>query len=250
MLAYFDFSGHPSDGEVISIGCWIGTANQWNSFEKKWWKRLRRENVDHFHMNKFENRYPPFQEWDNDRRLSFIQDLLAFINNADILGETHAIVLQDWKTLIEPKFNDPFERKRATYIFLMQTVIWKIAHRVTLKPNETIACVFEEDRFVEEAIGQHFTNLKTDAFLSKCLGTKTFGEKVKFAPLQAADLLAYEGMKHALNQVIEKGVRPVRKPFDILRRRGNTKAAYMDEVSFIKMLNHMTKDGSIAGITF
>lgn len=250
MLAYFDFSGHPNDQKVIAIGGWIGTEKQWASLEQKWWKRLRRENIDHFHMNRFESRYDPFAGWDDNRRLSLISDLLAFINNAEILGDTIAIVVEDWKKLLEDKFNIAFERKRATYVLLMQHILWKFARRVNLKNNDTIACVFEEDAFIEGALGQQFINIKKDQYISTRLGTLRFGDKKKFAPLQAADLLAYEGMKHALNQVVFKGARPIRKPLKNLRKKGNVLASYFDEVSFAKILTDMEQNNAIEGIIF
>ena len=75
-------------------------------------------------------------------RLSLIVDLSAIVTNSINLGVAHSLVVQDWNAVMDQRWEIESERKRATYVLLLQTCLEQIAVRIKLPKGEQIACVF------------------------------------------------------------------------------------------------------------
>src|SRR5271163_4004853 len=83
--AYIDDSGTHDDAEVVSMGAFIASAEDWVGFELDWCAVLDREPVQAFHMSVCEAAKPPF-DWEWARRASLIHDLRHVIIRYKLLG--------------------------------------------------------------------------------------------------------------------------------------------------------------------
>lgn len=217
-IAYFDDSGHPSDSVAMSVGGVIAKASSWEKFEVKWSKRLRRAKKSAFHATDYECRRGEFTDWDNDKRISFIHDLAAIVKNTVACGVTSSVVMADWFAVMPAKFErSEFVAKKGAYLLLFQLCIESLVKHAGIPRTETVSCVFDENQFVRGALAEHYSSLKRDLGLEDKLGSLTFGNGKKFLPLQAADMMAYEGFKHTKNQIAEGGSHDVRKLYLNLR---------------------------------
>jgi hypothetical protein len=227
MIAYFDESGHLSDPntKAISLAMVFAPARQWDIFQEKWRKRLRRAGMESFRASQFENGMGEFSKMDETEKAALITDLSAILTNTVTLGTAHTVIISDWNTVADSMFPSPFEKRRAPYIFLFQAGLHGLEKHIDdgyfkLSVGEKIACICEENRQVAHAAKEHYSRLKTELDLGKIFSSITFLPKDDLrAPLEAADLLAYYGFRytHALaSQQIESS--PIKRILDTLQK--------------------------------
>jgi uncharacterized protein DUF3800 len=198
-IAYFDESGDPSNTEVMTIAGLVARAKDWERFEGKWMRTLRRFHLSEFHMSEYENRQGEFSKLDNDQRVKLVAELAAILKNTIVFAVANSLPIQAWKDILGKEI----EAKRGrgeylmTYIMLFDSCLLTIAEEVILPPEKTIACVFDQN-----SVAQHFSSAYYQALLGvrgykSVFGSITYADRRKIVPLQAADMLAYEGYKHA-----------------------------------------------------
>jgi hypothetical protein len=117
--------------------------------------------------------------------------------------------------IVTQPFPNPDVRRRfeaMSYFFCLQTVVGTVLHSWRdSAPEDTIEFVFDERRDLAFKASQLFT----DAVAAEREGFRgsirelQFGQSTRLAPLQAADLLAYETFKEITNREAENDV-PVR----------------------------------------
>ena len=84
--------------------------------------------------------------------------------------------------------------------------------------QQKISFWFEQNNLLEAPAKEHFDKWKKTHGFADRLGPLVFAEKSDHLGFQAADLLAYEGRKHHLNQHVEGGKRDERKLHKALLR--------------------------------
>jgi hypothetical protein len=57
-----------------------------------------------FHLTEFNNGIPPYDNWNEDDRMSFAADLIAITKNAIAFGSAHSVVVKDWNEVVVPFF--------------------------------------------------------------------------------------------------------------------------------------------------
>jgi hypothetical protein len=80
-IAYFDVSGHPDNTEILSVAGYLAQKDQWDLFEKRWQKILRKFGVSSLHMKHFAHSIGEFESWKNDeaKRKAFLSELIRLI---------------------------------------------------------------------------------------------------------------------------------------------------------------------------
>jgi hypothetical protein len=146
-------------------------------------------------MTDYECRQQEFAGWANEKRIAFIHDLTAILKNTVRCGVAASMAMEDWLAIMPPSFERPeFVAKNGAYQFLFQLCVEALVKHG--KPSEPIACVFDDNQFVRGALAEHFEDFKRELQLEETLVSLNFGNKLKFLPVQAADLVAYESYKH------------------------------------------------------
>ena len=218
-IAYFDDGGHTSDSPVISVAAVVAKTAAWELFDAKWSKRLRRAGISSFHMTDYESRKKGFNGWDEHKRLALITDLAAILKNSITWGVGATVTMKDWLAVMPEQFERPdFIAKRGPYPLLFQLCVEHILPNVKLNSSQKLACVFDKNHFIRGSLEEHYRDVLKAHPYSTQLGALTFDTADRAAPLQAADILAYEGHKHIKNQVVENGQRPERKLHAMLRK--------------------------------
>jgi len=229
--AYFDEGGHPADSEVVSIACVVAPVKQWQLFSNKWERILRRYKIQHgLHMTDFESRNGDFKDWEkhDQRAIPFISQLSSILTTHMQYGCVISVAMKDWNAVMRDRFPDNFERKRSPFIFLFQTCLEAIKDTSLLPKHEKIAFEFEETKFLNSAAPQHLVTYRDAWGLGERWGDLGFGKKYDHRPLEGADMLAYEGAKHVLNQTLHGGRVPERKLHEHLLSSKKIMAGFYD----------------------
>src|SRR6266849_5185123 len=95
--AYFDESGtHAGSGVSVMAG-FVGDARQWRKFEKRASKLFARYRVDVFHTIDVRRSDADFEGWTVDRKLEFLDDFHAVVNDTLLSGVASFIRDDDYK---------------------------------------------------------------------------------------------------------------------------------------------------------
>ena len=236
--AYFDEAGHPLDSDVVSVAAVVSEIEQWHAFDEQWNNILRLHEVRGLHMTDYESRQEDFRHWKHKdpKAIECIRDLASVLINTIQYGCVCSLAMDDWNETVRDRFENPYERKRASLIVLLQSCLEQINNTNLLPKNQKIACMFEQTAFLKGAIPDHFANWKKAWGLEERFGTFAFDEKYACPRVQGADMLAYEGRKHYLNQWVLRNGIPERKLHRRLVLSDKITFGVMDRQTFLSYL--------------
>lgn len=189
---YMDESGTHDRSPAVTVGAYCARPKQWRDWTKDWNRQKRP--IDVFHATDCQNLKGEFKDWDATQRDDFVKQLLPVIAEHAMPGVVVGIVLTDFEEAMRGNedlrtlFGNPYS---ACFQWAVQHVM-QMAQRHG--SSERIAFFHEENDFGEEA-HRSFKWLKKHTNVTGNAISLTFGSKADYVPLQAADVLAYEGNK-------------------------------------------------------
>jgi len=204
---------------VISMAGYLADPGSWISFNRKWRRLLRDNDVPDmiFHMNKFETRQGLYNGWSNAHRDSFIKKLLTILTDHVTLGVAGGVVTVDYYSFSE----EDREILGSPYRLCASSVMGDLAR--WLQKNgveEKVSYVFE---LGDE--GQGIFRLALNELLHRRsirekfrIESADFRTKAEATGLQTGDIAAYEVCKH-IPRVMGTVPRPTRKSMSHLLSR-------------------------------
>jgi hypothetical protein len=223
---YLDESGSP---RIFVLAGYYATEERWIDFEAKWQEILRDAGHERgngeilpFHMTDFEHRQAPFDGWDNQKRIEVISGLLDCINETVDGALIVALPLSLYRTKLPMnshlKVDHPLHRCNQYMACLYRLYLGVVTLLESNAHIERISFIFDRNKIVSgmvQSVLQHLAD--TFPELGARIAPPRFEDKTQCIPLQAADILAYESMKHRDNKVLESD-RPIRKSYDRLKK--------------------------------
>lgn len=239
LFAYFDESGKPDHSPVVSLGAVVASERKWKKFETEWMKELYRVkapihprySLPYFHMTDFESRQSKdYSHLSKEEREEFISNLAMIVNKTIAFGAVLSLCVKDWNEIVMPHFGS-YLQQRGWYLMLLQSALIEIAvWTKKLSFEEPIACVFDTNDETSYAAIEHFNDIKENDYwgIGNRFVSASYANSVQFCPLQAADMLAYEGRKDIHNKYIDGGERPLRKLLQVLMKEGRVNVSRFD----------------------
>ena len=190
-VAYFDDSGHPDDQDVVLVAGWVGRVEQWVLWEKGWRAVLSdfkiRSGV--FHMTDFEAA-PRCKDSNNEyahltasERRRLRSRLVNQIGTRCRHSFCTMAPMHDYKEVNELYYLEEWLGK--PYSIAALGIVQKLkAWKDRFAPDDCLEVVFEDGT-------KHRGDLKK-VFNQFGYDEPIFRDKKEVAPLQAADLLAWE----------------------------------------------------------
>jgi hypothetical protein len=191
-----DESGVHDGSPVLTVGTYIGRPRQWRDFTKDW-NRLKRP-IKIFHATDCAALRGEFKGWSDDERNALVAQLLPAIPRSEVVGIVIGIVMNDFHDAMKEHpdlrklFGNPYT---ACFQWTVQTIL-KIMHDRGVR--QRIAFFHENNNFQGDALAS-FKWVKENMNPNNVVMSLTFGSKEDYVPLQAADVLAYEGNKRLRN---------------------------------------------------
>jgi hypothetical protein len=246
--AYFDESYNhrtkerPNDPLVGTIACWISTDELWKKFTKRWRKALSEFGIDSFHMKDYEARQRAFRDWRNDERIERLKQLHRIMRDQTVYGCSMSINIEDFenKVLSEREFARYFGRSWYAYGVrgcIKQLAVW--CNESSYSSAGPVRYVFGEYPKQASELDRLFSEMLTTPVERERYRVDTDWVRApmkEVVPLQAADIIAYELNKRAVNS-ISGGPQFVRKSLDNLHLSKNFSAEYFDKISFVHQIN-------------
>jgi hypothetical protein len=241
------YGDESSGSHVFALSVYIGTVGRWAEFESKWKTvlsdaGLRDENGEllPFHMADFESRFPPF-DWNNDKRIDVLQKLVRVIHEAELTGLSCILPLELFRRGIPVNSHLPIDhplRRILQYMICFYALHVPLL-QVSFHCSEPIPFVLDRNELTAGMVQSVIDGLhRKYPEMAKLMDTPVFRDKKLVVPLQAADIWAYESMKHHEN-LISKSNRKTRKSYELLTSSGQYRS-YVCDPGFIKKLAAMS----------
>jgi hypothetical protein len=181
--AALDASGSPNHGIFVVAG-FVAPDDAWDEFSAKWNIRLMEDGLDYFHMVEYAQSVGLWKSWRGDeaRRKRLSADLMGIISS-HASRKFGTVVAPSRLKGIDQSLLDHFNVEK--YSLAGRTIAADIRRWATReRMGRPIAMVFEHG---DEGRGKLMRVFKSDG-----LPEPVFRKKKEYAPLQAADMLAYE----------------------------------------------------------
>jgi len=190
-----DETGIHDDAAVVAVGAYISRPKHWRAW-KDW--NVAKRPIKVFHATDCANFRGEFEGWDQSRRDAFVAKLLPVIPAHELAGIVIGIRLDDLNEALKG-YPEIAEMLGTPYTACFQWAISIIIEIATERgKGERMALVHEVNDYKGEAL-KAFDYVKEFLNPRNIPMTMGFGSKADFPPLQAADVLAYEGGKFLRN---------------------------------------------------
>lgn len=221
-LAYCDESEDVREPPVFSVSGYLARAHDWYELGRLWRIALCEEGLENygFHMSKCEAGAEAPYQVDRSRRDHLQRRFIDIINATPLWGYAVAIEIEPYKEIAEQVRAKRGDYWKPYYLAFQHAVMRmaEVLDRGGFPKGECIAFVFDQQKEYEGRAKTLYESLKRSGDLRSVnrLGSLTFDDRFTTQQLQAADILAYESMRH-FRQLKLKGQQQVRWQFDLLR---------------------------------
>jgi hypothetical protein len=201
---FLDETGVHEDAEMVAVGGYISRPKHWRAWTKDWNVHKRkvpsgRKPIKVFHSTDCANYRREFEGWTQEDRDPYVAQLLPVIPSHELAGIVIGVNLVDLTAAMKahPELLEMFG---TPYTACFQWAISIIMDFATQRGRrERMAFVHEVNDYKGECF-KAFEYVKTYLNPRAIPMTLAFGSKEDYPPLQAADILAYEGGKFLKNK--------------------------------------------------
>jgi hypothetical protein len=199
-----DESGVHDGSPVLTVGAYVTRPAQWREWTKRW--NVAKRPIKVFHAVDCANFAGEFKGWTAEQRDPLVIRLLDVLRESDIPGCVIGIHMDEFRKAMAGHddllaiFGNPYA---ACFHWVAQTII-NVA--IQIGSAERIAFVHECNDYRREAL-EAFAWIKRKGNPGDRIIGLQFAEKLDYIPLQAADVLAYEGNSGYAIQRVPSGVR-------------------------------------------
>jgi hypothetical protein len=247
--AYIDESG--IEESYCAVAGFLGLTDNWGPFEDAWKDVLKEADAQYFHANKFFHGIKPYEGWSLSKREAFLGALIELItdNKRELQLVAAAVDIAAFRARSEDeriyltggrwtdgKWAFRGAPARPYYVPLCSVLNSCYRHRVRVNLFHDQQNVYAEHvRRLHSEMQQHLPILRR-----RHIGAITFGSKLDYVPLQAADLAAYLTF-HRLSygkQVLDTDIGKASKAF---RHFGDSAIVFYDEKTINSHLESLPK---------
>jgi hypothetical protein len=204
---FMDESGTHDGSPYVTVAAYAGKPKHWAAFSTEWTAKKKPDDIGVYHAADCANQHGEFKDWQKQRSTEFAAKMLPIIAAHPPIGVVIGIEMAAFNRAMAPH---PSLRKMVgtpygcCFQWVVQTIMDKLEEHGS---NERIGFFHERNDYQAEAT-KSFDFVANQRKRHRGEMTLTFGGKQDYVPLQAADILAYEGSK--LMQCLDAG-RPKRK---------------------------------------
>ena len=192
----------PEKSRIISVAGFVAPQDVWETFSDRWWAIIRNPThsspLTRFHAFDCVHQRGEFENWKFAERLGLWGDLAGLLIDSDLVA-VHAVLVLEHFDELEQRVKD---RIGSAYHLPVEGVMqFGIGFVRESCPSEEIGFVFDvENQPVASISQQRYLNYLNDPNWNRCLAAVAQSSRKKWAPLQAADTLAYGGDRHYLQR--------------------------------------------------
>jgi hypothetical protein len=233
LKVFMDESGIHEDAEVVCVGAYVARPKTWRDWTKRW--NIAKKPIKVYHAADAQNLHGEFEGWSEGDRDELVKRVLPVIAKTEGMpGVVIGIHLREYNEKVAGhNFDSIFGTPYATcFQWVIQTIM--MIHESYLS-SERVAFYHEINDYQGEAL-ESFTYVKQNYNHGNAQITMAFGSKDDCTPLQAADVLAYEG-----NKRLRDPSRPERRPWKVLNHDQRLIAKHYGRSNMADLIRRLEK---------
>ena len=214
--AYVDESGTDEGNRFIVLGGLLSDGKRWMAFSRRWKKILKKADVPYSHMREFAHNSGAFRKWHSlnkqfePQRHDLMKQLCDAIVDCAVYGFGFIMSKNDYEKHVPENIK---QTMGEPYVFLARWCFVVLGRwAVNNDHNNPINIVFERGQPQSDIRRDHRIVLQHEqARRYFRIGSLVFGDKYNrklsdksVLPLQGADIVAYELLKHKKNMATER----------------------------------------------
>ena len=209
LKVYLDESGIHDGSPVLTVAGYMARPRMWQAWTKKW--NAAKRPIKVYHATDAANLRGEFKGWTHERVADLAKKLLPTIVDAELRGIVIGIQMDEFRKAMagRPDLAEVFPSPYAACLQWLIQIIMNL--QADVGRSERIAFVHECNDYRQAAL-ESFDWIKRYGNPQKSPVGLLFSDKASMTPLQAADVLAYEG-----NKRMRDPDRPERRPWTILK---------------------------------
>lgn len=192
--AYFDETGHDDDQhtKILGIAGCLTAPEIWRKIDKQWKTALQSENLPYFHMREYAHSQGIFKGWKNDenRRRKIYSKLWDIISNRGIMPLGCFVELEDFKRELQGQEHHVL--KGAYYLCYMGCL--RVVEQVIGFQQVGSVSTYFDDKKDSRSEALNIFDILKPRYQARIL-LPEFRNMRDSAPLQIADIIAYESKK-------------------------------------------------------
>lgn len=228
LTGYFDDSGTHGPSKVVVWAGFIAPEARWLMLDQGWRAILAREGLNDFHMADCTAREKEFERRNRADCDKIIHDLREVIMAAELFGIGTAVPKDDWDEVVAENPLGPNMGTAEEFAF-SACFYHALNSAQDFKPETDVSLVFDDRDHVTVPMSRIISHYKKQASKSPNLVGVSFQKCDRFAGLQAADMLAWETYKHALNWIEAGRRQPARPHFQDFLTYGRLRGSFMNK---------------------
>jgi hypothetical protein len=237
-----DESGVHDDSPVLTVGAYVARPSQWQEWTRRW--KVAKRPIKVFHAVDCANLTGEFKGWTPEQRDPLVIRLLDVLRESDIPSVVIGLHMDEFRKAMIGRddlraiFGSPYA---ACFQWVVQAIM-NIA--IELGSKERIAFIHESNDYHGEA-QRSFAWVEKNGNPNRAVIGLQFADKRDYVPLQAGDVLAYEG-----NKRIRDPSRPERRPWQALNPDARILAAHYGRDNMGGLIDRLEKirDGRFSEI--
>jgi Protein of unknown function (DUF3800) len=223
-------------GKCLVIAGYAASTEEWRRFEVTWREALVDEQLTEFHMQPCLAGDGEFKDRDRGERDLLQWRFIGLVRDANLLGVSSALDLRAYDAL-RPRFKRVRAHPRANLLSpyylafqaLLQATVTEVAETTDLSPNERLEFVFDiKDEHSGNSLDIWKELRQKRQRYRDCLAGASFQDSADYPGIQAADILAYEMRKHAINAWSDDPSLIARQQFHELQRKVPVRDTYLN----------------------
>jgi hypothetical protein len=204
---YFDDSGTHTESDVAIAACYIGTLDRWELLASDWDSAMKAEGFTKFGMADILGGKGEFRNWSDTKRDRLIRRLITDICCRASIGVCVSVPKVAYDNAIQGKIRGRFGKFHYTFAVrscLTQIKGWRERHGITGPMQYVFDRMSQGKGEIIEALEYHLSTGRAQLSGLEREGY-SFQDKAGLPPLQAADILAHETYRCAVNELITPG---------------------------------------------
>jgi hypothetical protein len=211
LTANLDETRHSADKNQKFVGMagLFASAKNWEQFERQWNKTLHTYEIPYFHVKDFAHSRGFFEDWKGKeyKGRNLFVELIQAILDAKAIPFGSTIPMEIFKQKPECLQNANDNPYFLAFFVSALILVQKLYPLCSF--GETVTTVFAEQQEFQRKALRIFERLKIDMpEVGELFDSPVFRPMHKLAPLQAADLVAYEAHKEAERQLYRPNDKP------------------------------------------
>lgn len=208
LKVFLDESGIHDGSPVVTVAAYLGRPRDWREWTKRW--NVAKRPIDVFHASDAQALKGEFDGWSETRRDDLVKRVLGVTADSGLPGIVIGINLNHFDEALSGEadlrkfFGTPYT---ACFHWVVQSLMYL---QFRTDNRERVMFVHENNDFHGDAM-ESFNYMKDHVNPGGVAMSMMFVSKADFPPLQAADILAYEG-----NRRMRDPDRPERRPWQVL----------------------------------